>query len=351
MVTSTLIPPDSPKPMLARTSLRSVAAARLDRVWNADGLVGLIIRRVVGSVPLLFIVSIAAFSLTLLLPGNPAVAIAGQNPTAAQIAQASRLLHLNEPVPARYWDWIVNVLHGNLGTSVQTGQSVGGQLLQRAPITLSIAIGALLLAAVVGTTIGVIQARFAGRLIDRVLLFIVSVGLSIPNFWLAALLVSLFAVHFNWFPAIGYVGPSTSVGTWLHDLVLPVVTLAVYPGAEMARQIRNGLVNVLQRDYMRAARARGIGSLKLIGKHGLRNAAAPAITILGLRIGYLIAGSVIIEEIFVIPGMGAYTLQAISARDAPVIEAIVLLSAVIMVVANLAVDVIQSVMNPKVNIR
>jgi len=361
MVTTTVSPPDpSAHPPASASGQASghgptdrleTAAVAVRRFWQSDRISSLVVRRALGAIPLLFVVSVAAFALTLLLPGNPAVAIAGQNPTAAQIAQASKLLHLTQPIPVRYWDWLVNVLHGDFGTSVQTGQSVGGQILARAPITLSIAIGALIVAAVVGTLVGIVQARFAGRLIDRVLLFFVSIGLAIPNFWLAALLVSLFAVDLNWFPAIGYVSPSTSVGSWLHTLILPVVTLAVYPGAEMARQIRNGLVGVFEHDYMRAARARGMGSFRLVGKHALRNAAMPAITILGLRVGYLIAGSVVIESIFVIPGLGAYTLQAISARDAGVIQAIVLLSAVIMVTTNLLVDIVESLMNPKVRIR
>ena len=327
------------------------ATGSVTHLWQSESLGALVVRRVIGAVPLLFIVSIAAFSLTLLLPGNAAVAIAGPNPTTAQIAQAARLLHLNEPLLARYGNWLVGALHGNFGMSVQTGQSVGGQILHRAPVTLSLAIGALIVAGVIGTIVGVVQARFAGRLVDRVLLFVVSVFLSVPNFWLAALLVGLFAVHLHWLPAIGYVSPGTSVGSWLRDLVLPVAALGTYPGAEMARQVRNGLVDVMERDYIRAARARGVGSLRLIGKHALRNAITPALTVLGLRVGYLFAGSVIIEYIFVIPGLGAYTLQALSARDTPVIQAIVLMSAVIMIIANLAVDVIQSALNPKVAIR
>ena len=339
-------------PGAARTTPRDTGALlrRAGAALRSDAIGAIALRRLVGLVPLLFVVSVAAFSLTLLLPGNAAVAIVGPNATATQIHQAAQLLHLNEPAPERYLHWVEQALQGNLGTSVETGQSVSGQLAQRFPITFSIAFGALLLAALFGLVIGLLQAAFAGRWLDRVLLLVVTLGLSVPNFWLAALLVSFFAVHFSWFPAIGYVSPSASITGWLNHITLPILALSVYPGAEAARQIRGSLVQALERDYIRAAQARGVGRVRLVCKHALKNAASAAVTILGLRVGYLIAGSVIIESVFVIPGLGAYTLQAIQARDAPVIIAIVMLSAITMVVTNLLVDIAQILLNPRVKI-
>jgi peptide/nickel transport system permease protein len=299
---------------------------------------------------MLLIISLAAFSLALLLPGDPAVAALGPNPTNEQIQHARAALDLDKPAPVRYVTWLGRTLKGDLGTSVTTAQPVRDEIGRRLPITAAIAGFTLLLAALAGTAIGVLQAIFANRLPDRALLGVVSLGLSIPNFWLATLLVAFFAVRLGWFPAIGYVAPSESFIDWGKHLVLPVVTLAVFPAAELARQVRTGLVQVLGLEYIRAARARGLGPLRVIGKHALKNAAAPALTIFGLRVGYLLAGSIIVEQIFVMPGLGAYTLQAIQNRDATVIQAMVLISAVIVVLVNLLVDIAYMALNPKVRV-
>ncbi len=250
----------------------------------------------------------------------------------------------------RYVAWLGRTLKGDLGTSVTTGQPVRDEIVRRFPVTAAIAGFTLLFAAVLGTLIGILQAVFANRLPDRVLLGAVSLGLSIPNFWLATLLVAFFAVRLGWLPSIGYVSPSESFVDWGRHLVLPVITLAVFPAAELARQIRTGLVHVLDLEYIRAARSRGLGAMRIIGKHALKNAAAPALTIFGLRVGYLLAGSIIVEQIFVMPGLGAYTLQAIQNRDATVIQAMVLISAVIVVLVNLLVDIAYMALNPRVRV-
>ncbi|HEV7680369.1 MAG TPA: ABC transporter permease [Candidatus Dormibacteraeota bacterium] len=320
------------------------------RMPRFQGLGGVVLRRLVTLVPMLLIISIAAFSLALLLPGDPATAALGPNPTAEQIAAARKALDLDKPAPVRYVSWLGKAVTGDFGVSVTTGQPVREELGRRFGVTASIAGFTLLLAAVLGTLIGVVQAVFANRLPDRVLLGAVSLGLSIPNFWLATLLVAFFAVRLGWLPAIGYVSPSESVIEWAKHLVLPVATLAVFPAAELARQIRTGLVHVLGLEYIRAARARGFGPLRVIGKHALKNAAAPALTIFGLRVGYLLAGSIIVEQIFVMPGLGAYTLAAITNRDATVIQAMVLITAVIVVLVNLLVDVAYMALNPRVRV-
>jgi peptide/nickel transport system permease protein len=310
----------------------------------------LFVRRLLGVIPLLFVISVVAFSLALLLPGDPAVAAAGPNPTAEQIQQARVALDLDQPAPLRYVHWLGQVLQGNFGTSIATGRPVRDEIAKRFPVTAAIAGFAILLAGLIGLLIGTVQALYANRAVDRGLLGVVSLGLSIPNFWLATLLVSLFAVNLGWLPAIGYTSPSVSLGDWIRHLILPVLTLAVFPAAELARQIRTGLVGVLGLDYIRAARVRGLSPARIIGKHALKNAAGPALTIFGLRVGYLLAGAVIIEQIFVMPGLGAYTLQAIENRDATVIQAMVLISAVIVVFVNLIVDVVYERLNPRVRI-
>jgi peptide/nickel transport system permease protein len=324
--------------------------AALPRLPRFDGMGGVVLRRLVSLIPVLLVISIAAFSLVLLLPGDSAVAALGPNPTAEQIAAAHRALNLDQPAPVRYVQWLGNALRGDLGVSVTTQRPVMSEIASRAPVTLAIAGFTLLFAGLLGTLLGVVQAVFANRLPDRLLLGFVSLGLSIPNFWLATLLVAFFAVKLGWFPAIGYVSPGESITEWAKHLALPVLTLAVFPAAELARQVRSGLVDVLDKEYIRAARARGLSPLRIIGKHALKNAAGPALTIFGLRVGYLLAGSVIVENIFVMPGLGAYTLAAIQNHDATVIQAMVLISAVIVVACNLAVDLLYMVLNPRVRV-
>jgi len=309
-----------------------------------------LLRRAMSLPVLLVLVTIAAFSLTLLLPGNAADAVAGENASAEQVAAARQTLRLDDPVPTRYAAWLGDVVRGDFGDSVVTHRPIGAEIARRLPITLSIGIFALLFAVVGGTLIGVVQALFANRWIDRVLLAIVSAFLSIPNFWLATMLVGIFAVQLRWLPAIGYTAFGDSPTEWFRHIILPVITLSLFPMAEVARQIRTGLIGVLDKDYIRAARARGIAPNRVISKHAMKNAAGPALTIVGLRVGYLFAGSVIVERIFNLPGLGAYALQAIQTRDVPAIQSIVLISALIVIVTGLVVDLTYSYLNPKVRI-
>lgn len=309
-----------------------------------------ILRRVVQAVPLLFIVSLAAFSLTWLLPGDPASAIGGIDATAEQLEQIRDRMHLDDPAPARYVRWVGGALTGDFGDSALTERSVSKELARRLPITGSIAAGAFVIAVVIGSLIGVIQGTLAGRLPDKVLLFFVSLGLSTPSFWLATLFVTWFAVELRWFPALGYVSFMDSPTEWLRHAFLPMLTLAIFTWSEIARQLRTGLVGVMDQDYVRAARARGLSSLRIVGKHALKNAALPTITIVGVRLGFLLTGSIIIESIYGIPGLGSYALSAIQNRDVPIIQAVVLVSAAIVVTASLLVDIAYAYLNPRVRV-
>jgi peptide/nickel transport system permease protein len=309
-----------------------------------------VLRRVLQAIPLLFFVSVAVFSLTWLLPGDPASAIGGVDAPPEQVAQIRERLNLDEPAPQRYLAWMGGALRGDFGESALTERSVGDELQRRLPITGSIAIGAFVMAVVFGSLIGVILGAFAGRFPDKVLLFFVSLGLSTPNFWLATLFVTWFAVELDWFPAIGYVSFTASPVEWLRYAFLPMLTLAIFTASEVARQLRTGLVDVLDRDYVRAAKARGVSNFRVVGKHALKNAALPTITIIGMRLGFLLAGSIIIENIFDIPGLGSYALTAIQNRDVPIIQAVVLVSAAAVILINLVVDIAYAYANPKVRV-
>ena len=309
-----------------------------------------IVRRVLLAIPLLFLVSLAAFSLTWLLPGDPASAIGGIDSTPEQRAQIRERLNLDDPAPVRYLTWVGDAVTGDFGKSALTERSVGDEIKRRLPITGSIALGSFVMGLVVGALIGLVQGARAGRPIDKALLAFVSIGLATPGFWIATLFVTFFAVKLKWFPAIGYTAFSDSPGEWLKHAMLPMFTLAILTWSEVARQLRTGLVSVLDQDYIRAARARGLPNSRVVGKHALKNAALPTLTIIGLRLGHLLAGSIIIENIFNIPGLGAYALAAVQNRDVPIIHAVVLVSAAVVLLVNMVVDIAYAYVNPKVRV-
>jgi peptide/nickel transport system permease protein len=311
----------------------------------------LILRRALQGILLIFLVSVAAFSLTWLLPGDPAYAISGIDATPEQAASVRAKLNLDTPAPKRYVQWLGNAFQGDFGESVSTDRPVAAELKRRLPITASIAIGAFIMAIIIGTVAGVIQGAFAGRLPDKVGLFFVSLGLSIPQFWIATLMITYFGVKWKLFPVLGYVSFADSPGQWLKYAFLPMFTLALFTASEVARQLRTGLVGVLDQDYIRAARARGITGARVIGRHALKNAALPTITIIGVRLGFLLAGSVIVESIFGIPGLGQYAYQAVQNRDVPIIQAVVVISASVVITISVLVDIAYAFLNPKVRVR
>lgn len=309
-----------------------------------------VVRRVLLAIPLLFLVSVATFSLTWLLPGDPASAIGGIDSTPEQRAQIHERLALDDPAVVRYVRWIGNAATGDFGESALTERSVGDEVRRRLPITGSIALASFGLALVAGSAIGIVQGRFAGRWPDKGLLAVVSLGLATPSFWIATLFVTWFSVDRHWFPSVGYVPFTDSPSEWFSHALLPIVTMAILGCSEIARQLRTGLVSVLDQDYIRASRARGLSSTRIVGKHALKNAALPTLTIIGIRLGHLLAGSIIIENIFNIPGLGAYTLAAVQNRDVPIIQATVLVSATVVVAVSMLVDLAYAYANPKVRV-
>jgi peptide/nickel transport system permease protein len=311
----------------------------------------LILRRLLQAIPLVFLVTLAAFSLQWLLPGDPAYAIAGIDATPEQAAQLREKLKLDDPAIVRYGRWLGNAVQGDFGESALTDVPVSKEIKRRLPVTASIAIGSFIMSLIVGTLMGVVQGAFAGRLPDKILLFLASLGLSTPNFWLGTLLVSYFGVKWGMFPVLGYVAFTDNPLEWLRFAFLPMVTLAVISSAEVSRQLRTGLVGVLDQDYIRAARARGLSDARVVGRHALKNAALPTITIVGVRIGFLLAGSVIVEAIFGIHGLGEYALRGVQSSDVPVIQAVVVISSVVVISVSTLVDIAYAFLNPKVRVR
>jgi peptide/nickel transport system permease protein len=314
-------------------------------------MIGYIGRRLLALVPLLVIISFVVFSLVLLLPGDPARAIAGGATADEATVQAVReKLHLDEPFPAQYARWAGNAVTGDLGESWFEQRSVASEIAARFPVTLSMVVGGVVVAVAIGVPLGLLAGTRPGSAVDRLVTGVTSLGVAMPDFWLAIILVTVFAVDRNLLPSGGYVPLWDDPTEWARHLVLPWIAIGVGGSATIARQLRGALADELQSDYTRTARAKGLAPRTVTMKHALKNAAMPAVTVLGIQIAYALGGTVIMEQIFGIPGMGSYALQALGNRDLPVIQGVVMLTAVIFLLMNLVVDVVYAYLNPKVRL-
>ena len=313
-------------------------------------MIRVIVKRLLATIPLLFLITVGTFLLAQAIQGNPAQAIAGDSATPEQLAHVKAELHLDDPAPVRYVRWLSDVVHGNFGKSVATHRSVSTEIARRWPVTASLAIASLILMLLIGIPLGIVQGMRPGSKLDKFLLGGVSLGLAAPNFLLGTLFVYVLSVRNHILPAMSYVSFAKSPTEWAKHMIMPAMSIALVGGAEMARQIRTGLVGVAQSDYIRAAKARGLHPARITIKHAPKNAAMPALTILGVRVGYLLAGSVIIEQIFQLHGLGEYTLQAIQNKDFIVVQGVVLALAVIVVMTSLVVDIAYAWLNPKVRL-
>jgi peptide/nickel transport system permease protein len=303
-----------------------------------------------SSVVLLFVVTALTFVLASLAPGDAAKSIlSGQTTsyTPQQYQQIRHELGIDQPLPVQYWHWLSRLLHGSLGTDLFSGQPVTQALNGRLGASLSMIIGTVIVSAVAGVAIGVLGAvrgGLSGRFADVASLF----GLAAPNFWLALVLVELFAVQVRAFPATGYTPFGQDPVQWLRGVVLPILTLSIGASAFVARQTHDAMADVLSRDFITALRARGLSTRSIICKHALRNAAIPVVTVLGLLFISLLGGTVLIENVFSIPGLGQEAVAASGTHDLPMIEGVAFYFTVVVVVVNLLVELSYRRLNPKV---
>ena len=309
----------------------------------------LVLRRLITSVPLLFVVSLITFVLEHLVPGNAAEAIAGPTATAAQMAAVRHQLGLNLPLWDQYYKWLDAVFHGSLGTSLFSGQSVLSILAPRIPVTLSLVIGVFVVCVVVGIAVGIGSAVLEGTL-GKIIDALSLLGLALPAFWVALVFISLFAVDIKLVPATGYTDFSSSIGGWMLSLILPVAALSLGAITIVAKQTRDALKDALESPYIRSLRASGIRESSLVLKHALKNAAPPVITIVGLIMVTVLSSSVFIEQVFVLPGLGSLAVQATEAHDLPIIEGIALVFTLITIGFNLLVDISYGLVNPKIEL-
>ncbi|HWK63581.1 MAG TPA: ABC transporter permease [Rhizobiaceae bacterium] len=307
----------------------------------------LIFQRLVALVPLLFIVSVLTFSFTSLLPSDPVDLIIGDTGTQEQYEIVRERLGMNQPVVVRYFQWLGRAAQGDLGTSFFNSVSVMGAVMQRLPVTLSLTVVSALVAIVVGVSAGIAAALRPRSWIDRLATLGATFGQAVPNFWFGLILVAIFAVNLRWFPATGFTPVSASPWEWLRSVILPSIALGTSSSAAIARQVRSAMVGVLQQDYIRAARAQGLSTRRIILKHALTNAMVPVVAVLSFQITVLLGGALIVEQVFAINGLGTLAIGAVRQQDIPMIQGIVLVMVALVVAVQLATDVIYGLLNPK----
>jgi peptide/nickel transport system permease protein len=306
-----------------------------------------LLQRVATIVPTLFFVSVLIFGLQQLLPGDPAIALAGEERDPETIRYLREKFHLDDPLPVRYWYWLSGVLQGDLGDSVRIQKPVMDLILEKLPVTIQLATMAMLIALVIGITAGVISAVKKDTWLDYAANVFALWGLSTPNFWLGILLILLFAVQLGWLPASGYVSPFEDLKANLSAMIMPAFVLGNAIAAVLMRHTRSAMLQVLSSDYVRTARAKGLDERVVVLKHALRNALIPVITLGALEFGTLLSGAVLTEQVFTIPGFGKLIVDAVFNRDYLVVQGVVLFTATVYITLNLLADVAYFIVNPR----
>lgn len=309
-------------------------------------MVSFVLRRLASGATLIFVASTLTFLLMSLSGGNPARNILGEGATDEQVAAKAAELGLDQPLLERYVSWLTSALQGDFGTSWFTNEPVISSLANKFPVSLSIVTGAILVTAVLAALLGVTAAVRRGW-IDRFVQIFAVIGFALPNFWVALVLVTVFAVSLRLLPATGFVPFTTDPGRWFLGLILPVTALAIGTIASTAQQVRGAMIDVLSQDYVRTLRARGISSSSLLFRHVLRNAAPPALTVLSLQFVGLLGGAVVIEKVFALPGIGNLAVTATTQGDLPQILGLVVVMVILVVLVNLLIDLAAGWLNPK----
>ncbi|HET6236009.1 MAG TPA: ABC transporter permease [Acetobacteraceae bacterium] len=306
------------------------------------------IRRVLATIPVMLVVALFVFSLLYIAPGDPAAIIAGDQATPADVERIRESLGLDRPYLVRFGDWLWHILHGDLGTSIFTNLPVTHMIAQRIEPTLSLMLLTIVFSIVVAIPLGVLAAWKHGTWIDRAVMVISVLGFSVPVFVFGYLLAYVFALTLDWLPVQGFTPISDGVWPFLQGLILPTVALGLIYVALLARITRATMLDVLSQDYVRTAKAKGVGQRAVLFVHALKNAAVPIITVIGNGVALLIGGAVVTESVFAIPGLGRLTVDAILRRDYPIIQGVVLLFSVTYVLVNLVVDLLYTVFDPRI---
>ncbi len=305
------------------------------------------LRRVMIAIPTIILISMFVFSLQHLLPGDPLLVLAGEERDPETLEFLREKYRLNDPIPVQYLAWVWNALQGDLGTSFRTNQPVTELIAEKLPVTLQLAIMSLIFALAIGIPAGIISAYKKGTVTDWAANVVALSGLSIPNFWLGIMLILLVSVKWQLLPASGYVPPGEDLWQSIRTMLMPAFVLGTALAATLMRHTRSSMLGVLTSDYVRTARAKGLSERVVVLKHAFRNALTPIVTLTALLFGELVAGAVLTEQIFTIPGFGKLVVDAVFNRDYAVVQGIVLVTAVGFIVMNLLADMAYMLLNPR----
>jgi peptide/nickel transport system permease protein len=299
-------------------------------------------------VPVLFGISLVVFALVRLIPGDVVQILLGTSATQQQIDTLRRLFGLDQPLPVQFADWFGHVVRGDLGTSLRTGRPVLPDLVARFGVTLQLTLSSMLIALVVAIPLGITSAARRGHLWDAASRLLALVGLSIPNFWLGTLLILFASLAIGWLPPVGFVSLVDDPGLGVQTLLLPSIALGTALAAFVMRMLRSSLLEVLGQEYVRTAYAKGLRDRTVLYTHALKNAFIPVLTVIGIQIGYLLGGAVVVEQVFSLPGLGRFLLDAIYTRDYPIVQGGVLFIALVFSLVNLVVDVLYASLDPRI---
>ena len=311
-------------------------------------MLGYLLRRVLSAIPVMGVVALFVFLLLRLTPGDPAAILAGDNATPEQLERIRVSLGLDQPLYTQFFAWIGSLLHGDLGTSLSSNQPVLKLIGQRIEPSIAVAISTIILSVAIAVPLGVIAAWKRGTLIDRFVMGLSVIGFSVPVFVIGYVLIQIFAIELRWLPVQGYRSIGAGFGPFFERLILPTITLSFIYVALIARMTRASMLDVLGEDYVRTARAKGIGEAGVLLRHALRNAAIPVITVIGTGFALLISGVVVTESVFNLPGIGRLTVDAVLSRDYPVIQGLILLTSGVYLGVNLLIDVAYTLLDPRI---
>jgi peptide/nickel transport system permease protein len=307
-----------------------------------------IVRRILLSVVVLFLVTILAFMIVQLLPGDPALTMLGQDASREQVEALRHELWLDRPLVVQYWHWLSNAAVGDFGKSITFQESVSGLVANRLPITLNLSLISLILSTIFGIGFGIICAIRRGGWLDSVITLLANLGIAVPIFWLGILGIYFFGLKLGWLPIQGYTSPLEDFVKSTRQLVMPVICMSVFALASLTRQTRSSMLEVVRQDYIRTAWSKGLKERVIVLKHALKNALIPVVTLLGMELRIVVGGSVVVETVFNIPGMGRLLVSSVLNKDFVVVQACVLIIGLIVLVANLLVDISYGWLDPRI---
>jgi peptide/nickel transport system permease protein len=305
-------------------------------------------RRALQVLPVVIMATLVVFLLLQLVPGDPAITLAGENATAAQIEQIRAIYGLDQPILVQYARWLANAAQGDLARSLMSGEEVTSLILQNLPPTLLVIACAMILSLLVGVPLGVLSATYRGGWLDSTITAIASLGIALPNFWLGMILINFFALQQNIFPATGSVSFSADPAQALWHAFLPAVALAAGGVAEIVRQLRSALLEILSSQHVRALYAKGLSPSAILWRHALKNVSTTLLTVIGLLFNRLLGATVVIEAIFAIPGMGSLIVRSAIAKDFPVVQGVVFAMVILVIVGNLIIDILYPLFDPRI---